>query len=121
MPPSTIVPQAQREEPMVTDASADASQSTQQATQQATQDASQHPQGSIMDAHLWGYLLPCNPQLYRIDFHKLRKEYTIGRNGEPGANDIILPGLKISKLHTHFRIDFFAHCSLFLDQRAQFR
>lgn len=83
---------------MVTDASGETSQSTQQATQ-ATQEASQQD-SSVIDAHLWGYLLPCNPKLHRIDFHKLRNTYCIGRNSESGQNDIIFPGLKISKSQT---------------------
>lgn len=91
--------QGDAQDAMVTEASGDTSQSTQQTTQ-ATQEASQQD-GSIIDAHLWGYLLPCNPKLHRIDFHKLRKTYSIGRNAESGQNDIIFPGPKISKLQKY--------------------
>ncbi|KAI0630061.1 kinase-like domain-containing protein [Trametes polyzona] len=69
---------------------------TQQQTQ-STQEASQHDY--VVDSHLWGYLIPCSANLRRIDFHKIRPKYQIGRNTEQNKNDIILPGLKISNFH----------------------
>ncbi|KAF9497953.1 kinase-like protein [Pleurotus eryngii] len=71
---------------------------TQQETQeetQSTQPASQRE--GTMDAHLWGYLQPCNAALTRMDFWKIRPKYTIGRNHD--GNEIILPGFKISNYH----------------------
>lgn len=73
-----------------------ATQSTQE-TQQATQLASQEQQMS-MDAHLWGFLIPCSPNLLRIDFSRVRPTYKIGRNANPVfGNDLIFPGMKISE------------------------
>ncbi|KAL6303543.1 kinase-like domain-containing protein [Sparassis latifolia] len=83
---------------MVTDGE-DESQATEQPTQSTQQvDPSQHDDDA-MDAHLWGYLLPCNPNLYRVDFHKMKLTYTIGRNREAHLNDVVLPGMKISNYH----------------------
>ncbi|KAG6837710.1 hypothetical protein H0H93_003512 [Arthromyces matolae] len=68
---------------------------TQQQTQ-STQQSSQ-PTSEFVNSHLWGYLLPCNPQLARLDFLKVRPRYKIGRNQQ--ANDCVLPGPKISNEH----------------------
>ena len=77
---------------MVTDDAV--TQSTQQPTQ-STQEASQPDY--VVDAHLWGFLIPCSANLRRIDFQKLKPKYQIGRNTEQHKNDIILPGMKISQ------------------------
>ncbi|KAI0355786.1 Pkinase-domain-containing protein [Trametes cingulata] len=79
---------------MVTDEGV--TQSTQQPTQ-STQEASQ-PDYAV-DAHLWGFLIPCSANLRRIDFQKVKPKYQIGRNTEAHKNDIILPGMKISNFH----------------------
>ncbi|KAH9892439.1 kinase-like domain-containing protein [Cubamyces lactineus] len=79
---------------MVTDDAV--TQSTQQPTQ-STQEASQPDY--VVDAHLWGFLIPCSANLRRIDFQKLKPKYQIGRNTEQHKNDIILPGMKISNFH----------------------
>lgn len=68
------------------------SQEPEQQTQ-STQQASQHEKSE--DAHLWGYMQPCNASLTRIDFWKMHPKYTIGRNTE--LNQVILPGCKVSK------------------------
>ena len=47
------------------------------------------------DAHLWGYLQPCNARLSRIDLWRIHPKYTLGRNSD--TNQIVLPGLKISE------------------------
>ena len=79
---------------MVTDDGAQTQQQTQ-STQQASQ--SEHTDNT----HLWGYLIPCSANLRRIDFQKIKPSYSIGRNREGTKNDIIFPGMKISKLpHT---------------------
>jgi hypothetical protein len=64
---------------------------------QSTQQASQQPE---MEGHLWGYLQPCSTKLTRIDFWKVRPSYKIGRmdDRERPVNDIVMPGMKISKL-----------------------
>lgn len=70
----------------------------QEPTQQQTQEASQSQQA--VDDHLWGVMMPCNPNLRRVDLLKVRPTYRIGRNSEttrPDSNDIILPGMKISE------------------------
>ncbi|KAI0338234.1 kinase-like protein [Trametopsis cervina] len=75
-----------------------ATQSTQQ-TQQATQMSSQDQQVSV-DSHLWGFLIPCSPELIRVDFSRMRPTYKVGRNENPAfGNDLILPGMKISNQH----------------------
>ncbi|CCL98200.1 uncharacterized protein FIBRA_00194 [Fibroporia radiculosa] len=91
-------PADQVDDAMVTDAHGDDTQSTQ-ATQQETQPSSQPD--NTLDAHLWGYLIPCNSHLRRIDFQKVKPLYNVGRNADqrPGGNDIILPGKKISNYH----------------------
>lgn len=70
---------------------------TQVDSQQATQlsePASQRPS----EAHLWGYLVPCSPQLRRIDFSRDKHQYKIGRNrDEYIGNDHVLSGMKISE------------------------
>ena len=72
----------------------DSQESDQQQTQ-STQQASQHEKVSEEDAHLWGYMQPCNASLTRINFWKMHPKYTIGRNTE--LNQVILPGCKVSK------------------------
>jgi ser/thr/tyr protein kinase RAD53 len=62
---------------------------------QSTQQASQQPE---MEGHLWGYLQPCSTKLTRIDFWKVRPSYKIGRMDDDTVNDLVLPGMKISKL-----------------------
>ena len=69
------------------DRSSPPSQPTQAATQ--TQAASQHP--IVEDTNLWGFLIPCNannPHISRINFHKSKRTYTLGRTSR---NDIQLP------------------------------
>ncbi|KAF8644791.1 hypothetical protein AX16_008253 [Volvariella volvacea WC 439] len=68
------------------------------ATQQQTQSTQQtnEPDPSV-DAHLWGYLLPCSGSLTRIDFWKVHPRYTIGRNVQ--SNQVVLPGFKVSNSH----------------------
>ena len=67
-------------------------------TQQQTQSTQQASQVDFADnTHLWGYLIPCSPNLRRIDFQKIKSSYSIGRNREEQKNDIILPGMKISE------------------------
>ena len=72
-------------------------QSTQQSTQ-PTQDASQDR--SIVNAEIWGSLIPfnrANPYISRIDFLKMQTTYTIGRSRQ-GGNDILFPKcLKMSE------------------------
>lgn len=69
-----------------------------QETQVATQLASQSPDVEDVNAHLFGYLSPCNAlsNIHRFDLleNKPNKAYTVGR---AQTNDIILPGLKISE------------------------
>jgi ser/thr/tyr protein kinase RAD53 len=76
------------------DAYNDSQESEQQTQTQSTQQASQ-PQMAAEDAHLWGYMQPCNASLTRIDFWKMHPKYNIGRNTE--LNQVILPGFKVSK------------------------
>ncbi|KAI0646002.1 Pkinase-domain-containing protein [Trametes meyenii] len=78
---------------MITDDMAEATQEQTQATQEASQNE------PIMDAHLWGFLIPCSANLRRIDFQKVKPKYQIGRNAEQLRNDIVLPGMKISNFH----------------------
>ena len=69
------------------DRSSPPSQPTQAATQ--TQAASQHH--IVEDTNLWGFLIPCNannPHISRINFHKSKRTYTLGRTSR---NDIQLP------------------------------
>jgi serine/threonine/tyrosine protein kinase RAD53 len=63
-------------------------QSTQQLTQPVAPPLDR-------DAHLWGYLLPVNDKLTRIDFWREQRQYTVGRNTE--LNKIVFPGFKVSK------------------------
>ncbi|PIL30312.1 transporter [Ganoderma sinense ZZ0214-1] len=66
-------------------------QSTQQSTQ-PTQDASQDR--SIVNAEIWGSLIPfnhANPYITRIDFLKTQTTYTMGRSRQPGVNDVPFP------------------------------
>lgn len=64
-----------------------------QQTQADSQDVKQPPP----DDHLWGYLLPHNPHLARVDFWKIRARYRIGRRETD--NDCVFPGSKISNCH----------------------
>ncbi|KAF9531599.1 kinase-like domain-containing protein [Crepidotus variabilis] len=74
------------------------SQDSDQQQTQSTQQASQQPPSKEVDAHLWGYLSPCNPgPLTRIDFWKIHPKYTIGRNIE--INQVVFPGFKVSNQH----------------------
>lgn len=84
---------------MVTDDGVQTQQQTQ-STQQASQDE------VVVDEHLWGYLIPCSASLRRIDFLKMKRIYRIGRNREEQKNDIILPGMKISKSRRVARFGF---------------
>lgn len=61
----------------------------------STQLASQDPD-RLPEEHLWGYLLPCNPQVRRLDFLKGKLEYRVGRNKSLG-NDFVLTGMKVSE------------------------
>ena len=72
---------------------------TQPESQIATQQFSNGSQESQRrENHLWGYLLPCNSNLARIDFDKCKRKYLIGRNvSKVISNDFILPGMKISE------------------------
>ncbi|KAM5541354.1 hypothetical protein V8D89_004908 [Ganoderma adspersum] len=85
------------------DRSSPVSQPTQAATQ--TQLASQHPH-IVEDTNLWGFLIPCNasnPHISRINFHKPKRVYTLGRTSR---NDIQLPkGLIVSSKHCVFQWD----------------
>ncbi|KAJ3553328.1 hypothetical protein NM688_g3677 [Phlebia brevispora] len=72
---------------------------TQVATQVASQDPMRQP-----DLHLWGYLIPCNPRLRRLDFLKSQPEYRIGRNKQVG-NDFTFPGMKVSNNHCTIKWD----------------
>ncbi|KAJ2918044.1 hypothetical protein MD484_g2375, partial [Candolleomyces efflorescens] len=65
-------------------------QSTQQLTQPVAPPLDR-------DAHLWGYLLPVNDKLTRIDFWREQRQYTVGRNTE--LNKIVFPGFKVSNRH----------------------
>ena len=73
-------------------------QSTQQSTQ-PTQDASQ--ERSIVNAEIWGSLIPfnrANPYISRIDFVKTQTTYAIGRSRQSGVNDVPFPKcLKMSE------------------------
>ena len=73
-------------------------QSTQQSTQ-PTQYASQ--ERSIVNAEIWGSLIPfscANPYISRVDFFKTQTTYTIGRSRQDGVNDVSFPKcLKMSK------------------------
>ncbi|KAH9838995.1 Pkinase-domain-containing protein [Rhodofomes roseus] len=97
------MPQDHPEDPMHTDA-VEETQSTQQATQE-TQLMSQID-GSV-DEHLWGMLIPCNANLHRIDFQKVKRVYSVGRNDDSsrGGNDIVFPGMKISNYHCRIEWD----------------
>ena len=69
---------------------------TQEETQ-PTQISESSQQQRPADAHLWGYLIPCSAQQRRIDFHREKRTYRIGRNrDERQGNDHILSGMKIS-------------------------
>ncbi|KAG5653051.1 hypothetical protein H0H81_002568 [Sphagnurus paluster] len=72
----------------------DGMEETQPQTQ-STQQASQQPNAAV-DSHLWGYLQPCNAKITRIDFWKIHPRYNIGRNP---ANQVVLPGFKVSNQH----------------------
>ncbi|OCH87633.1 Pkinase-domain-containing protein [Obba rivulosa] len=86
---------------MLTDTPGPSTQQEETQATQSTQDASQGSQPNpAIDAHLWGYLIPCNPAVPRIDFIKHKPTYTIGRNQE--HSDCRLMGMKIS--NTHCRI-----------------
>ncbi|EMD33747.1 hypothetical protein CERSUDRAFT_125997 [Gelatoporia subvermispora B] len=88
---------------MITDIPGPSTQLEETQATQSTQDASQSSQPNpLIDAHLWGYLIPCNPSVHRIDFIKTRPQYTIGRN--PDHSDCRLMGMKIS--NTHCRISW---------------
>ncbi|RDB16782.1 putative serine/threonine-protein kinase fhkC [Hypsizygus marmoreus] len=77
---------------MMNEDAVDDSQQQTQSTQQASQQSS-----AAMDAHLWGYLQPCNSAVTRIDFWKISPRVTIGRNTE--HNMVVLPGPKVSNFH----------------------
>nr|VWO94551.1 Multicopper oxidase [Ganoderma boninense] len=85
------------------DRSSPVSQPTQAATQ--TQLASQQHH-IVEDTNLWGFLIPCNsnnPHISRINFHKPKKVYTLGRTSR---NDIRLPKCQIvSSKHCVFQWD----------------
>ncbi|KAM5541348.1 hypothetical protein V8D89_004902 [Ganoderma adspersum] len=80
-------------------------QSTQHSTQ-PTQDASQ--ERSIVNAEIWGSLIPfnrANPYIFRIDFVKTQTTYAIGRSRQNGVNDVPFPKcLKMS--HKHCTIEW---------------
>ncbi|KAJ3539343.1 hypothetical protein NM688_g6374 [Phlebia brevispora] len=52
-----------------------------------------------IDAHLWAFLVPENPdsQLRRLDFAKIKHYYYFGRN--PDYNDFVFPEAYISNTH----------------------
>lgn len=69
-------------------------------TQPITQPQSQsqpttQPTNGRDERHLWGYLMPCSPDINRVDFFKLLPRYEIGRDVK---NKVVLPGAKISEL-----------------------
>ncbi len=75
-------------------------QSTQQSTQ-PTQDASQDR--SIVNAEIWGSLIPfnrANPHISRVDFFKTQAKYTIGRSRQYGVNDV--PFSKCLQMSAYF-------------------
>ncbi|KIP06125.1 hypothetical protein PHLGIDRAFT_107386 [Phlebiopsis gigantea 11061_1 CR5-6] len=77
---------------------------TQEETQptQISESSSQRP----ADTHLWGYLIPCSAQQRRIDFHRDKKAYRVGRNrDERQGNDHVLTGMKISNQHCEIKWD----------------
>jgi ser/thr/tyr protein kinase RAD53 len=73
----------------------DAYNDSQESEQQTSTQPASQPQMVTVDAHLWGYMQPCNASLTRIDFWKIHPKYTIGRNTE--LNQVILPGFKVSE------------------------
>ncbi|KAJ3563307.1 hypothetical protein NP233_g9018 [Leucocoprinus birnbaumii] len=70
-------------------------QQTQEPQTQSTQDSSQ--QQNDLESHLWGALIPCNPQIARVDLWKIQKSYRVGRH--PTDSQIVFPGPKISNHH----------------------
>lgn len=90
---------------MQTTKAPDAVMVTDGTTQQATQPTSQDAVISV-DAHLWGYLIPCNPRQSRIDLYRSQPAYRFGRNTSPDCgNQVILPGMKISNQHCDIEWD----------------
>jgi hypothetical protein len=88
---------------------ADGAESDSQATQEPTQEAhaSQIPIVESKDAHLWGFLQPCSPEVSRIDFWRMQHTYTVGRNASQDPkhrNDIVLPGFKVSEYQSATRV-----------------
>lgn len=73
-------------------------------TQQATQstDHSSQPDASDTNAHLWGFLQPCNTMLRRIDFWKVQPTVQVGRAPD---NNIVLPGGRVSNKHCRITWD----------------
>lgn len=97
------------EDPMQTDDGVEETQSTQQATQETQLSSQLDP---TVEDHIWGMLIPSNPALRRVDFQKIKKVYSVGRNAEnfKGGNDVIFPGRKISE-YLHCAIDAMSACS----------
>ncbi|KXN90631.1 putative serine/threonine-protein kinase fhkC [Leucoagaricus sp. SymC.cos] len=76
-------------------------QQSQEPQTQSTQPASQ--QQDDLEKHLWGALIPCNPEIARVDLWKLQTTYRVGRN--PTGNQIVFPGPKISNYHCQIAWD----------------
>ncbi|CAL1705942.1 unnamed protein product [Somion occarium] len=90
---------------MVVDDAADEIQQTQleQATQPLSQDGMPVPPP---DNHLWGFLIPCNPAMARIDLYRKYPVVKVGRNSSKDVgNHVVLPGLKISNKHCEIKWD----------------
>ncbi|KAI0784623.1 kinase-like domain-containing protein [Abortiporus biennis] len=76
-------------------------QQTQQSTQPSSQDVNYR-----MEDHLWGFLVPCNSALPRIDFLRVKPKYKVGRNASVEmGNDVVLGGMKISNFHCEIEWD----------------
>ena len=74
-------------------------QPTQAATQ--TQLLSSQPQYVEDTSDLWGFLIPCNasnPYVARINFHKGKSRYAVGRGPQ---NDIQFPRCPIVSKYLH--------------------
>ncbi|KAK7677517.1 hypothetical protein QCA50_019523 [Cerrena zonata] len=90
---------------MAIDEAVDDFQATQidQATQPLSQDGSP---ATPPDRELWGFLIPCNQTMARIDFFRKAPLVRLGRNGSKDVgNHVVLPGLKISNKHCEIKWD----------------
>ncbi|KZS98323.1 kinase-like protein [Sistotremastrum niveocremeum HHB9708] len=53
-------------------------------------------------AGLWGYLHPCSPDVQKVEFSKDLTTYHFGRNP---ANEVVVPGIRISNFHCEIKWD----------------